>query len=132
MYNNGNILQSYDRYGSFRYDIKYGGEYMASVTFPVPLAKPWVELLITANDTGVQLANGGAYLFVYVGNATQSEIFTVLVGSTGNTTYTTYGSNSALTITNGSGTGIITLKGTQQRYVYVMALNGVAPATLAT
>lgn len=105
---------------------------MATTTINNPNSRPWVELSIPANtDTKVNLGNGGVYLFVFMGNATQSQIFTVMVGDTGNTTYTTYGSNTALTITGGTGASGVTLNSPASRKVYVMALNDAAPAKLA-
>lgn len=105
------------------------------MTFTVrnPNPKPWVEISIPANtDTAIQLSNNGAYLCAFIGNATQSEIFTVLVGSSGNTTHTNYGSNTYLTITDGSGNAQITLRSAAARKVYIMPLNGVPNAALAS
>lgn len=106
---------------------------MATVTINNPNPKPWVNLYIPANTpTNIKLENTGEYLFIFLGNASQSEIFTVLVGSSGNITHTTYGSNTALTITDGSGTGIITLQCSTARNVYVLALNAAEPAKLVS
>ena len=106
---------------------------MATFNVNNPNRSQWAEIKLTANtDVAIQLANNGAYIGIFIGNATQSQIFTVLVGSSGNTSNTKYGSNTTLTITDGSGNAQITLRSTATRNVYIMPLNGAAPAKLAS
>lgn len=96
-----------------------------------PNYKPWTRLYIPANTpTKIQLENNGEYIGIFLGNASQSELFTVLIGSSGNASHTVYGNNTALTITDGSGNGQITLQCNTARYVYIIPLNNVAPATI--
>ena len=102
---------------------------MATTVLNQPILTPWVSLSIPANtQTGIQLANSGAYLLVFIGNASQSKIATILVGNTGNVSHTEYGDNTALTINDGSGNGRITLQCSTARNVYIAALNNAAPA----
>ena len=84
--------------------------------------------------TTVQMEYGGAYLCIIMGNATQSQIMTVLVGLTGNVSHTEYGSNTAFTITDGSGNGRLTISYglTNIRYAYFFSLNGAAVPTVVT
>lgn len=106
---------------------------MATTVLNQPILTPWVSLSIPANtQTEIQLANSGAYLLAFVGNATQSQIATILVGNTGNVSHTIYGDNTALTITDGSGNGRITLQCSTARNVYITSLNNTAPAKLVS
>lgn len=99
-----------------------------------PEANPWVEITLSKNTSvGVKLANNGFYLFVLAGNANDQNIGTTFVGSSGNTTHVIFGGNTTLTVTDGSGTGVLTLKYTgssASRNVYFLALNGATPARL--
>lgn len=94
-----------------------------------PNRKLWSDISIDASTSiDVQFENNGAYLCVFMGNATQSVMFTVLIGSSGNVSHTMFGSNTALTVTDGSGNGKITLShtGYNTRHVYIIPLNMVA------
>lgn len=97
------------------------------------------DILLSSNDIGVfkplripnntstdiQLDNGGAYLMLYIGGSGQKDILLTLVGTTGNTTTSQVLSASSLTVTDGTGTGKVTVKQTtgSARYIYAATLN---------